>query len=88
MAHVSEAVLLGYCVGPGFDRGTLDFDGEAAGSADHMVMMAGALPAPAVERLAVAAGKDINVTLLGHRLKGPVDRGEAHILALGPEQVV
>lgn len=53
-----------------------------------MVVVAGALATVAVERLPVGSDQEIDIALLGHCLKRPVDSRETDILASGSEHVM
>ena len=50
--------------------------------------MVAALLAAAVDRLAVLGAQDVDVTVLGQALHGPVDGGQADARPAGPEHLV
>ncbi len=87
MGDGGEAVLACCPGGPAFDCGFGDFHGVTAVAADQVVVVFLAVAAP-VPVLALLAAEHVHLTVAGHGLQEPVDRGQGDRFALIAEHGV
>jgi hypothetical protein len=75
-------------LGPALHRGPSNLNGNPALPTHQMVVVSMTLSAVAVQSLSVGVDEDIDLADLRHRLKSPIHRREADVLASVTQDLV